>query len=194
MKQNYNDFLEIFATDLFLELDKNNVDIHKIWSGDFFDRLIVIREKLMNPKTKEEAISVFKAYRNYLKSHIQSYEEKDDVRCLDMITENVFKKIDPIFWFDINTFYERMFGSISDDIYYSIVDSWCSNWRNFGLLGRCTSFFCGADMSEGEKKEKIKEHLEKINKEERLETICLLEQIFPWLTNNEEIENVKKRN
>lgn len=194
VKQNYNDFLEILVTDLFSELDKNNIDIYKIWSGDFFRRLVITKERLMNPNTKDETVSVFKAYKNYSQRYIQSYDKKEHLQCLDMITKNVFSKIDPIFWFDINTFYESMFGSINDDIYCSMINSWCSSERSFGISGRCFSFVCeaDADISEDKKKKKIKKQLEEINRAEQLETIYLLEQIFPWLTNNEEIENVKK--
>lgn len=196
LKQGQGKFLEIFLVDLFLEFDKNSVDVFRIWNGDFFRRLTVTKEKLTSSdkETRQNTISIFNAYMVYAQKYIQSYSDEKNSKCLEGITEYVFRKIDPIFWFDINTLYGRMFGSIDDNVYHSIVNSWCSNGRDFGLCGRGVSFVSemATDVSKEEKEKEIRDKLEEINKREQVETIYMLEIIFPWLKNDKEISNMEE--
>ena len=179
-EEELSSFLEIYLYDLFSCFLEKDVNVYDKWRGEFFDRLVVTEENI------HEAVPSI-VLDVYLRAVLIKYVGRPDNppneigSRLSEVTEQIFKRIDPIIWFRAITFliWPHEHSENREINARNRVAGWCERTRNYGLFGRLdSSVFVLSDGSAADRRTQIREHIKNEANILAENTYLLLSKIF----------------
>ena len=171
-----NLFMNAYLDDFIDGFIKNDVDYRDKWDGAFFDR-VTIDSLNMHKHSSDTIMDSY--YRNIIIKYVCRNENpSDDIgRRIDLLTQYVFKEVDPILWFQIITFimWPHPYDEKAEKDARNRIINWCERNRNYGVFGRFDCSIISTPKSDKELRQiTLKKEFAKKAKTEQEATLKLL--------------------
>ena len=165
--------------------ENDSYDIRSLWQE--LPGWVVTQKLLQKDETKAGAFALLKAYHGSImqSARLDTNLSSRQARVIDGITENLFPKINLIFWFDIVTFYTSSWGTDEgEDSMHGRIRSYVTRTRKFGLFQSLGI----SDWIEDEQARNESYVLKSQGQDE--ETMFILGLVYGWLRNPDEIKKM----
>jgi hypothetical protein len=180
-------FAEKFLTMYIQMLARNSdSDISSLW--DHLSNWRITRHSIEGDASTQLSRRLLQAYINTIlnKAHGELEFASREAKIIELVTENLMPKINPILWFNVITFYANGWGlEEGEDSLHAQIRNYVEKGRNFGITK--SSGLINLSDHKNESPEKMREDIW-ISQDK--ETMYILGIIYPWLINPKEIQKV----